>query len=293
MQALGQLTCLSSLEVVVSSFGHEDFDSAPLAPLEALQQLTHLSLGCGSLQLQESAVLARLGALRALDPGFEGPAEAAAAGLHRLQGVTALVHIGLLPPAGPVASIKLAEGSCLGVRGSSALGWFDTSQVHVLELHDSSVDGADLDVAAVSQILRSSPQLRGLQLKSRHVLHPRVLRAVAACSQLTSLHLAAIGKATRSADALAALAQGCSRLRQLTLQGSQRLSADMLPALLRLPCLRLLRLLGCGKAVGQEQCQALVGRLGLQELQVDVVVAADRSLRAKWMMEKLAEGWMD
>jgi hypothetical protein len=42
-------------------------------------------------------------------------------------------------------------------------------------------------------------------------------------------------------------------------------------------------------AMGQEQCQALVGRLGLQELQVDVVVG-DGSLRAEWMMERLAEG---
>jgi hypothetical protein len=64
----------------------------------------------------------------------------------------------------------------------------------------------------------------------------------------------------------------------------------MLPALLRLPCLGLLRLLGCGTAVGQEQCQALAGRLGLQELQVDLVVG-DGSLRAEWMRRRLAEGW--
>jgi hypothetical protein len=41
-----------------------------------------------------------------------------------------------------------------------------------------------------------------------------------------------------------------------------------------------------------EQCRALVGRLGLHQLQVDVVVD-DGSLRAGWMMERLAEGWMD
>jgi hypothetical protein len=61
---------------------------------------------------------------------------------------------------------------------------------------------------------------------------------------------------------------------------------------MRLPCLRLLRLLGCGKAVGQEQCQALVGRLGLHELQVDVVVA-DGSLWAWWMIERLIEAWRE
>jgi hypothetical protein len=67
----------------------------------------------------------------------------------------------------------------------------------------------------------------------------------------------------------------------------------MLLVLMRLPCLRLLRLQGCSEAVGQEQCQALLGRLGLHQLQVDVVVFADGSLRAGWMMERLSEGWMD
>jgi hypothetical protein len=64
---------------------------------------------------------------------------------------------------------------------------------------------------------------------------------------------------------------------------------------MQLPCLRRLCLLGCGKAVGQEQCQALVGRLGLQELQVDVVVddGPPQSLRAGWMMGRLAQGWRE
>jgi hypothetical protein len=178
------------------------------------------------------------------------------------------------------------------LRGESGLRWFDTSQVHVLELHDLKYARAGLYAAAVSQALRSSPQLRGLQLKSRHVLHPRMLQAVAACSHLTNLHLAAIWEAGPSAaDSLAALAQGCSRLRRLTLQGIELLSPSMLPALMQLPCLRLLRLLGCSEAVGQEQCQALTGRLGLQELQVDVMVAADGLLRAGWMTDRLAEGW--
>jgi hypothetical protein len=87
------------------------------------------------------------------------------------------------------------------------------------------------------------------------------------------------------------LRKGCSRLRRLTLQGIKGLNANTaLPALTRLPCLRLLRLLGCGKAVCQEQCQALVGRLGLHWLQVDVVVV-DGSLWDEWMMERLAERW--
>jgi hypothetical protein len=167
--------------------------------------------------------------------------------------------------------------------------------VHVLELHEwAYLGGTVLDAAAMSQALRSSPQLRALQLGSNLALDTQVLQAVAAFSHLTSLHLAALGEAAPAApDGLATLAQDCSGLRRLTLQGIQRLSADMLPALMRLPCLRLLRLLGCGEAVGQEQCQALVGQLGLHWLQVDVVVAADGSLRAVWMIKRLAEGWLD
>jgi hypothetical protein len=170
--------------------------------------------------------------------------------------------------------------------------------VHVLELHDYGNHIGDVDgPPAVSQVLYGSgPQLRGLQLCSILALHPQVLEAVAACSQLTSLHLYVTrrreGASAPAAGGLAALARGCSRLRRLTLQGIEGLSADTLPALMRLPCLRLLRLLGCSPAVGQEQCQALVGRLGLQELQVDVVVV-DGLPRAGWMKARLAEGWLN
>jgi hypothetical protein len=168
---------------------------------------------------------------------------------------------------------------------------FGTSQVHVLQMHEHAVvHAADVCVA-----LDSCPQLLGLQLCSSLALHPQVLQVLAGCSQLTSLHLGKrrLGRVGLAAadGGLAALAQGCSRLRRLTLQDIEGLSAGMLPALMRLPCLRLMRLLGCGEAVDQEQCQALLGRLGLQELQVDVVVFADGSLRTGWMMERLARGW--
>jgi hypothetical protein len=274
------LTGLSSL----SADGYAQHGES--APLEALQQLTHLSLGHGALQPQDSAVLASLGALRTLEVHFVGPAAAAAAGLHRLQGVTVL-EMGR-EAAEPIAPIQLAGGCCLRLRGESALGCFDTRQVHVLELSELAYL-VGIDAAAVSQALRSSPQLRALQLESSQALHPQVLQAVAACSQLASLRLAAIGEAAPAAQGLAALAQGCNRLRRLTLRGIEGLSADTaLPALMRLPCLRLLRLLGCGMAVGQ----TLVGRLGLHQLQVDVVVVADGLLRAEWMMDRLAQGWM-
>jgi hypothetical protein len=89
MQALGQLTGLASLSV--DGYAHHG-NSLPLAPLEALQQLTHLSLGRGVVHLADFAVLDRLGALRALEAQFVGPAAAAAAWLHRLQSHCAGAH---------------------------------------------------------------------------------------------------------------------------------------------------------------------------------------------------------
>jgi hypothetical protein len=126
MQALGQLTGLASLKV--DGYVHHGY-RPPLAPLEALQQLTHLSLGRGIVQLPEFAVLARLGALRALEAHFQLPAAAAAAGLQRLQGVTALLTG--LEAAGPLAPIQLAEGCCLRLLGGVGLRCFVTRQVHM------------------------------------------------------------------------------------------------------------------------------------------------------------------
>jgi hypothetical protein len=59
-----------------------------------------------------------------------------------------------------------------------------------------------------------------------------------------------------------------------------------------LPQLRLLRLLGCSAALSQECCQALVGRLQLYVLQVDLVVK-DLSGRAQPMTKGLAESWRE
>jgi hypothetical protein len=74
------------------------------------------------------------------------------------------------------------------------------------------------------------------------MLDPLVLQAVADCSSLTSLCLDAGYGGGPAADRglLAAVAHGCRQLRQLTLQGIRRLTADMLPALMQLPRLRLL-----------------------------------------------------
>jgi hypothetical protein len=117
MQALGQLTGLSSLDLKNRHRGE-----GTLAPLEALQQLTHLSLALGACQ-QNYAVLSRLGALRTLDVRSTNFKAIAAAWLHRLQGVIALVHMGL-GAAGPIAPIQLAEGCCLRLLGGRGLGCF-------------------------------------------------------------------------------------------------------------------------------------------------------------------------
>jgi hypothetical protein len=69
--------------------------------------------------------------------------------------------------------------------------------------------------------------------------------------------------------------------------------STLMAGLPQLRLLRLLRLLGCSAALSQERCHALVGRLQLYGLQVDLVVD-DGSGRAGWMMARLvAERWME
>jgi hypothetical protein len=89
-----------------------------------------------------------------------------------------------------------------------------------------------------------------------------------------------------------AVLAGCRQLKQLTLVGMGGLPEGTVLALMLLPRLRLLRLLGCSPGLSQERCQALVGQLGLYELQVDVVVE-DGSGRARWMMHELGERWRE
>jgi hypothetical protein len=111
MQALGQLTGLISPTVMGTLY-----PEARLASLAALQRLTSLSLMMMRCEPQDSAVLARLGALRALGAVFDKPAAAAAAGLHRLQSVSVLVCMALETAPVP-APITLAAGSHISVRG--------------------------------------------------------------------------------------------------------------------------------------------------------------------------------
>jgi hypothetical protein len=293
LQALGQLTGLESL--VLQGAAARQVQLEQLAPL---QQLTRLDVAhVDDVDTHGAAALAQLGALRVLRAAFADPAAAAAAGVARLE--RAVVAFQCRPQRRDHGTV-LAAGSSFRTDDARALNAFDTSQVHALELDDqaATLTGTHKGEYAhfVARALRHSPQLRALRLESRHALQPQVLQAVAACRQLTSLCLWVERHHLPEhpvAGGLAALAQGCKRLERLTLRGVKRLSVDMLPALLRLPSLRLLRLLGCSEAVGQEECRALASSLGVvHQLQVDVVVA-DWSCRAEWMMLELGKGWRD
>jgi hypothetical protein len=296
LEALGQLTGLASL-----ALGGDGAQGMRLEHLAPLQRLTRLELeqDLGSaVDRRGGAALARLGALRALRARFSDPAAAAAAALGRLE--RAEVSFACPPPySGRAGKTQLAGGSSLAIGGIRQLTAFDTSQVHALELDDtwSSFPDVRLYAGRLRVALCHSPQLRALRLAGDAVLHAEALRKVAACRQLTSLCLwLCMDRHSLPehpvAGGLAALAQGCKRLERLTLRGVKRLSVDMLPALMQLPSLRLLRLLGCSEAVGQEECRALAGQLGLRELQVEVVVD-DGSQRAVWMIKRLAERWRE
>jgi predicted exporter len=91
---------------------------------------------------------------------------------------------------------------------------------------------------------------------------------------------------------MAVLMPGFRQLKQLTLVAMVGLQEGTVVALMLLPRLRLLRLLGCSPVLSQDCCQVLVGQLRLYELHVDVVVD-DGSGRAEWMMRGLGERWRE
>ncbi len=84
----------------------------------------------------------------------------------------------------------------------------------------------------------------------------------------------------------------CTQLKQLTLSGVEGLGTGTIAALMLLPRLKLLRLLGCDPGFSQAQAQALVGQLQLYDLQVDVV-PGDDSVRAGWVMRVLEGRWRE
>jgi hypothetical protein len=279
LAAVGQLTGLASL-----ALWDRGNSATPLHPLTALQQLTSLCSNC-SIGEQDAQVLAGLGQLRRLAASFFSPAAATAAGIARLEEcrVDAFTVMALQGGATAQAPGQLRTYS-------ACLAGFDLSSVHMLEL-EVCID--DMKAAALRQQLSRCPQLRALRLEwfTRQPLQVlEALQAHEALPQLQHLCLCA-----RSFDPqpdcgrLAVLARCSRQLRQLTLEGMADLPESTLVApMVGLPQLQLLRLLGCSAALNQERCQALVGRLQLYEVQVDVVVD-NGSGRAWWMIRELLD----
>jgi hypothetical protein len=281
LAAVGQLTGLVSLELWDIS------DGAPLQPLAALQRLTSLDLTGMDLDVrideQQARVLASLAQLRRLLADFDSPAAAAAAGLARLEKCE-------------VAFVGGPQGGALGqapghLRTCTAfMACFDLSSVHTLEQRrkkDQEEGGA------LCQQLSRCQQLHAVDLCWFAEQPEALLQAIAALPQLQHLCLHAWSYNPHlHCSCLAALAGGSRQLRQLTLWGFDLSESTLEALMVGLPQLRMLRMLGCSAALSQERCQALVGRLQLYELQVDVVVD-DGSLRARWMMGRLGERWME
>jgi hypothetical protein len=277
--AVGQLTSLASLALRPETCCRPQ----PLAPLAALQQLTSLDISRAfHLDEQGARVLAGLGGLRRLDADFSCAAAAAAAGLDRLEQCC----VSAPWDGGPVARINRVD--VVGrVELSGELRLWDYSRATALTVRPR----ACRHVQILAEQLQDCQQLQALCCWWQDS-EPRakLLRAIATLPQLQHLRLHTFRGARLDCGALAA---GCRQLRQLTLEGVQPLQESALVALMSgLPRLRLLRLLRCSPALTQERCQALVGRLGLWALQVDVVMD-DRSGRARWMIEQLQERWAE
>jgi hypothetical protein len=287
LRAVGQLTGLSSLDLDLSSDWM--YSELPLAPLAALQQLTALRLDAPqpeyALTESQARVLAGLPQLRRLEAYFASSAAAAAAGLARLE--ECRPHVYCNRQEGAAAVVVAVAGQ---VTLDSLTG-FEISGVRTLIYNSGSFKAVD----AVA--LQSCQQLRALRCALNWVAGQpaAALQAIAALPKLEHLSLYKEFFNWLDGAALAALA-GCSRLKQLTLEGVRQLPESTLVALMGgLQRLRLLRLLGCSPELSQQRCQALVGRLGLWALQVDVVVRDSTAglERADWMIAKLGERWAE
>jgi hypothetical protein len=264
-------------------------EGVELQPLSALQGLTALTILGTSLCGEQARVLAGPGALQSVEVDFTDLAAAAAAGLARLRDSLS-VGIAPFPPPGDV---PVEVGGELSVYDTD-LACFSTRQLHKLAVTCSVGDYISCTHAQqLQQGLQGCTQLRALRIASSAALHADVLSLAPGWGRLEHLHLSLKGGSALDGGAqphLLVLLAGCSRLRQLTLRGVKGLSEVLVCALMMLPSLRLLQLLGCNAALSQERCQALVGQLGRHQLQVDVVVD-DGSLRAAWMAEEFEEGW--
>jgi hypothetical protein len=289
--ALGKLAGLRSLKLVWDSEG--ELEGVELQPLSALQGLTALTVLGPSLCGEQARVLAGLGALQNVEVAFTHVAAAAAAGLARLRDSN--VSVVLCPQPHDAVPVVEVAGE-LSVFDTE-LACFGTRQLHTLFV--ICRDGYHSSCAHAQQLqqgLQGCTQLRALRIYSSAALHADVLSLAPGCGRLEHLHLGLLGHGSVHGGSaqphVLVLLAGCSRLRQLTLHGVKGLSEGTLCALMVLPSLRLLRLLGCAAALSQERCQALAGQLGRHRLQVDVVVD-DGSLRAMWMIERLEDMWRE
>jgi hypothetical protein len=283
LAAVGQLTGLVSLRILWMSWNR----GMPLQPLAELQQLTSFSLEGCIIYEQQALVLAGLGQLRRLKADFKSTAAGAAARVARLEECNANTSDG--------AEMELQTDVLVQAPGhlhTHAARWagFELSSVHTLQLE---VHHPYKGQVICQQLLSRCPQLRALRLDLAS-FQPEALQAIAALPQLQHLCLYSGPRSPHLGCGSLAVLAGCSRqLRQLTLGGVGHLAERTLVALMAgLPQLLLLRLLGCRGALSQERCQALVGRLQLYGLQVDVVVN-DGSGRAEWMITGLEERWRE
>ncbi len=206
-----------------------------------------------------------------------------------LAGLTQLQEVECDFLAAQVAAVALA--GCSSFRGSIGQGAaapapsslkcgvrdlraFDTAAVECMELLSLGMGG----MAAMCQALARCAELRALQVSAdKTVQLSPLLQAVAGCKHLQHLHLNLWQKSPMDDEHLLVLLGRC---RQLTLSGISNLSTGTTAALMLLPRLRLLHLLGCNPCFSQDEAQALVGQLQALDLQVDVVVR-DGSVRAR------------
>jgi hypothetical protein len=122
-------------------------------------------------------------------------------------------------------------------------------------------------------------------------LPDEVVGAISGLQQLQHLYLSWF--MLQPTCALAKLAAHCTQLRQLTLC-AMSVSEDVVGMFMSMPSMRVLRLLSCKGAPGQEACQRLVPPLAAFNVRVDVVGQQERADRRHALFDKyLYTQWKD
>jgi hypothetical protein len=288
LKAVAGLAGLRSLELLEALAPGLD-----LAPLAALRQLTKLRLRlCGQLDSEQVEQVAQLVQLRSLEAPFGSVPD-----LRRLARLSALedCHVHLREGAVDVDGLQerpLRLSGALSLA-ADALRYFDARGLTRLHLQDSGFNGQLLLARMGAKLGAAASCLQALRLDSYSSLEPATLAAVAQLTRLQRLWLQ-LGTAEAAAG-VAPLAAGCGQLQELVLVQAGGLQEAYVAALMGLPGLRALRLVGC-RGTGmpdQERCQALLGQLpGLFKLQVDVVSGAASSFRvSKFLLGQLQREW--